>query len=117
MNLKDFVKNVLIDLSAAVDEARGSMNRDIQFTENERQRTVEFDIAVTAEEKDSKTGKAGVRVLGLAEGSGTLSSEKKNSVVSRVVFGLRINSLTRQEQANLDADFDSYHSPGENLLQ
>lgn len=107
MDLKDFVKNVLIDLNAAVDEARGAANRDIKFTENERQRTIEFDIAVTAQEKDATSGKAGVKVLGIVEGGGQLSKEMTNSVVSRVAFGLTINHLTKQEQANENAIFEN----------
>lgn len=98
MNLKDFVKNVLVDLDTAVNEARTLTQRDIAFTQNSDNRTVEFDIAVTVEEKDSKEGKAGVRVLQFAEGGGSLANEKKNMTASRVTFGVRVDSMTREEQ-------------------
>ena len=102
MNLKDFVKNVLVDLNDAVDEARGKpLNRNVQFSQNEQRRTIEFDIAVTAEERGSKQGGGGVRVLQLADIGGKTSKTKTNTVVSRITFGLYIDPLTHQENANL----------------
>lgn len=97
MELKEFVKNVLVDLNLAVDEASNSTNRTIRFSENEKNRTIEFDVAVTAEKKGTTTGKAGVKVLGIAEGGGKLEKESKTSVVSRVKFGVRVDPHTRQE--------------------
>ncbi len=103
MNLKDFVKNVLVDINSAVDEARGTTTREITFSEKDNARTVEFDIAVSAEETDQKSGKAGIKVLQFAEAGGNLSQESKNSTVSRIVFGLRISPSTKAEQATTRA--------------
>jgi hypothetical protein len=97
MNLQEFVKNVLVSLDKAVDEAQQDMQRDIQFSTTNDQRTIEFDIAVSVEETDAKSGKAGIKVLQFAEGGGTLSKENKNSTVSRVKFGINISSMTKQE--------------------
>lgn len=97
MNLKEFVKEILIELDSAVDEARDTTSRDIHFSEKDDRRTVEFDIAVTSEESDSKKGKAGVRVLQFAEAGGDLSKTLKNSTVSRVSFGLQISRSTKDE--------------------
>ena len=99
MDLKEFVKSVLIDLDKAVDEARQQTSRDISFTSNNNSRTIEFDIAVTAEENQTAAGKAGVKVLKFIEAGGDLSKENKSSTVSRISFGLRINSFTKDEDA------------------
>lgn len=99
MNLQEFVKSVLVEINAAVDEARQVTSRDISFSEKDNARTIEFDVAVSAENTDAKSGKAGIKVLQFAEGGGTLSKEVKNSTVSRITFGLRIDPMTKQEEA------------------
>ncbi len=103
MDLRDFVKNVLIDVNAAVDEAGKETSRDIRFSVNENNRTIEFDIAVSAESTDKKNGKAGIQVLQFVNVGGDLSSEHINSSVSRVVFGLSIDSSTRTEKEEIHA--------------
>jgi hypothetical protein len=97
VELKDFVKTVLTQIDAAVDEARAETSRDIRFSEKDSKRTIEFDVAVSAENTDSKSGKAGVRVLEFVEGGGEISKENKSSTVSRITFGLRIESRTKEE--------------------
>lgn len=103
MEIKDFVKTVLIQVNEAVDETRTQTARDILFTSTPEKRTIEFDIAVTAEDIKSAGGKAGVRVLSIVEGGGDIKSESKNSSVSRVQFGLMINSMTKSEQGAIRA--------------
>jgi len=98
MDLKDFIKNVLTDINEAVDEAREVATRDIKFADTDSARTIEFDIAVSAEKIDSQEGKAGIKVLQFAEGGGKISQSKTNSTISRIVFGLKINSRTKSEQ-------------------
>lgn len=97
MNLQEFVKDVLVSLDKAVDEARAEMKRDVHFSDTAEQRTVEFDIAVSAEETDTKNGKAGIKVLQFAEAGGSLSKENKNSTVSRIKFGIRVSQMTKDE--------------------
>jgi hypothetical protein len=98
MELEEFVKKVLIDLNSAVDEANDVTKRTVRFTENEKNLTIEFDIAVSAESKNATTGKAGIKVWSIAEGGGSTGKESKNSIVSRVKFGLRVNPETREEE-------------------
>ena len=97
MNLQEFVKNVLVNIDRAVEEARKETRRDISFSNTPDRRTVEFDIAVSAEETDTKNGKAGIRVLQFAEAGGDISKENKNSTVSRIQFGVHIDAMTREE--------------------
>lgn len=57
MELKDFVKNVLIDLVNAVEETRSESCRDMSLRSNTQTgQSIEFDIAVTVEDTASKTG-------------------------------------------------------------
>ncbi len=55
MDLQEFVKNVLTDINLGVDEARKLTSRDISFSEKDNARTIEFDIAVSAETADKKS--------------------------------------------------------------
>lgn len=108
MELKEFVKKVLVDLDGAVSEARGERQRDVHFSDGKDQRTVEFDIAVSAEEVNAAEGKAGVKVLQFAEAGGNMSKENKNATVSRVKFGVRIGSMTKEEERALIARNSQY---------
>ena len=98
MNLQEFVKDVLVQINAAVDEARQITSRDIRFSDNDGARTIEFDIAVSADEKNSQSGNAGIKVLRFVEAGGDMAKELKNSTVSRIVFGLHIELSTKIER-------------------
>lgn len=108
MNLQEFVKNVLVDIDRAVEEARKETRRDISFSKTDDRRTVEFDIAVSAEETDAKSGKAGIRVLQFAEVGKDINKENKNSTVSRIQFGVHIETMTREEDAQRRAKLKRY---------
>lgn len=116
MELKDFVKNVLKDVTEAVDEYRNESSRDMHLDNLKDQRTVEFDVAVTAEDVTSASGRAGVKVFSVLEGGGETTKEVKSSSVSRIKFGVYVDRWTKQEQAAFDAQnaqlnarsFDSY---------
>lgn len=105
MNLEEFIKSVVVGIDRGVDAARNDTKRDIRLSDRKDQRTLEFDIAVSAEEVDSKSGKAGIKVLQFAEGGGEISKENKNSTVSRIQFGIHIDPLTREESAQRDAEW------------
>ena len=111
MDLKEFTKNVLIDLDTAVSEARAETSRDITFTGSKENRTVEFDIAVAVENSTEKSGSAGIKVLEFAKGDGKMSLESKNSTVSRLKFGVNFETLTREEDdartAQINAQFSN----------
>lgn len=103
MDLKEFVKKVLIDLVQAVEETRAEAVRDMHLSDNDQNRTIEFDIAVSAEENLDTSGKAGIKVLQFIEGGGSISKGSKNSTVSRVKFGIKIGNLTKEEEGERDA--------------
>jgi hypothetical protein len=98
MNLKDFISNVLVDIDAGIDAARQSANRRIWLASQDKKRTVEFDIAVTIEEKGTGNGKAGIKVLKFVESGVSISQENTNSTVSRITFGVNMPALTKEEE-------------------
>jgi hypothetical protein len=98
MELKDFVKKVIVDLDQAISEANGETKREVRFKGVKETRTaLEFDVAVTVESTDSTTGKAGIKVWGLAEAGADGSVQNRNSTVSRVSFGVDISEYTKEE--------------------
>ena len=100
MELKDFVKKVIIDLDQAISEANNETNREVRFKGVKEHRTaVEFDVAVTVEATDSGKSGGGIKVWGIAEIGVTGSKELKNSTVSRVSFGVDIGEYTKAERA------------------
>ncbi|MBU1092438.1 hypothetical protein KJ836_02090 [Patescibacteria group bacterium] len=115
MELKDFVKKVLLDLVQAVEEVRGESVRDMRLSNHKGERTVEFDIAVSAESSSGLSGKAGVRVLQFAEAGGDINKEAKNSTVSRVRFGIDIDSLTKEEDARQMREMQALNSGQDGL--
>lgn len=103
MDLKEFVKKVITDLDRAVSEANNETQREIRFRGVKAQRTaLEFDVAVTVESTDSREGGGEIRVLGIGQVGGTSVAEFKNSIVSRVSFGVDIDTHTRHERAEQD---------------
>ena len=115
MELKDFVKKVLLDLVQAVEEVRNESVRDMRLSNHKDKRTVEFDIAVSAESSSGVSGKAGVRVLQFAEAGGDINKEAKNSTVSRVRFGIDIDSLTKEEDAKQMREMQALNSGQDGL--
>ncbi|MBK5215645.1 MAG: hypothetical protein JJE53_02470 [Candidatus Pacebacteria bacterium] len=98
MELKEFVKKVLIDLDQAITEVNKETSRDIRFRDVSGKRNeIEFDIAVTVENKGTKGGKAGIKVFDMIQAGIEDSKEQKNSTVSRISFGLQIGAYTREE--------------------
>lgn len=103
MKIKDFIKKVLTDLVESVEEVRRESHRDMHLTSTKENRTVEFDIAVTVEDATSASGKAGIKIFKVIEGGGDMSKESKNSSVSRIKFGVHIDTMTKQEDAQHSA--------------
>lgn len=99
MELKEFVKKVIIDLDRAVSEANNETERVIRFKGVKEQRTaVEFDVAVTVESTDSGKGGGEIKVWGIGQIGVGGSTELKNSTVSRVSFGIDIAEYTKKEE-------------------
>jgi len=102
MELKEFVKKVIIDLDLAIKEVGQETEHGVSFSDKKEKRTIEFDIAVTTEDIDIKSGKTGIRVLQFAEAGGKISKENKNSTVSRISFGVHVDTITKQERQEIN---------------
>jgi hypothetical protein len=106
MELKEFVKKVIADAVKAVDESSATASRDITLAYRQDKRTIEFDVAVSAEETKSTDGKAGVKVLSFMEAGANVNNETKNATVSRITFGVDVSTSTKRENAMLQAVYD-----------
>ncbi len=106
MDLKSFIKTALIDLVTAIDEAKhelkdpaGSLicppsqgldaNLNPKIDSSHQYQKVEFDLAVSVEEKNTSQGGVGIKVLGLAANAGE-NAISNYSTVSRVKFHVPI---------------------------
>ncbi|OGC14495.1 hypothetical protein A3J90_03835 [candidate division WOR-1 bacterium RIFOXYC2_FULL_37_10] len=99
MELKEFIKKVLLDINGAVNEASNEAKRKIRIYGATNIRQIEFDIAVSVEESSTKSGNAGVKVVSFAQIGGDMSIENKNSTVSRIKFGVCVDAVTSEESA------------------
>ncbi|MEM1350962.1 MAG: trypco2 family protein [Pseudomonadota bacterium] len=103
MDLKDFVKQTIVDLCSAVSEAdeavkqmNGLVNPGRHTPGNDHREeffsartTIEFDVAVTASSGTSKTAEGGAKIWVLSAGIGA-EVEEKDSVVSRIKFPIQV---------------------------
>ena len=111
MELKDFVKKVVMDLVESVDEASQESSRSVKLLSQHDKRTIEFDIAITTEDVDTKSGKAGVKVLQFVKAGGDMSKELKNAAVSRISFGIDVCTITKAEAEQERREFEQSLSP------
>jgi hypothetical protein len=100
MELKDFVKKVILDLDTAVSEVNEESAREVRLRGVKEHRTaVEFDVAITVESTNNGSAGGGIKVLGIIEANGSAETQLKNSTVSRVSFGIDISERTKLEKA------------------
>lgn len=97
MELKQFIKGVLNETLQAVKEAGSESGHSMELVGGD-QRTIEFDIAATVEDKSSATGNAVIKIFQVVAGGGELSKELINSSVSRIKFGVCVDSLNEQQR-------------------
>ncbi len=115
MELKDFVKKVIMDLDQAVSEANIETKREVRFKGVKEQRTaLEFDVAVTVESADTGRGGGEIKVWGIGQIGATSSSELKNSTVSRVSFGVDISEYTKEENSLMNNRMANHFIPKNN---
>lgn len=107
MELKDFVKKVIIELDQAVSEASIETAREVRFKGvKEKRNALEFDIAVAVDSSVSDKGGAGIKVLEFIQLGGESALTKSSSTVSRITFGVGISNLTKKEISDLEGDSD-----------
>jgi hypothetical protein len=98
MELKDFIKNSLLDVMRAVQEAQkewqesghmGAINPVWATVDKESFRDISFDVAVTAENATAGKVGGGIHVVGIKVGGDT-SETVSSSSVSRLQFSVPI---------------------------
>jgi hypothetical protein len=121
MELKDFIKTVLIDVTTGIEEASNAITSERSlicpaighaYVEKfnfqvdgmgRHYQKIEFDVAVTAEEKNTVTenmeGKAGIKVLSFSTNTNDNASTT-NSTVSRVKFHVPIALKSNEKKGN-----------------
>jgi len=104
MELKEFVNKVILDIVSAVDDAKEKSVRNLSLQSSKDNRTIEFDVAVSVENMDKKEGKAGIKVLEFMEGGGNIEKEIKNSTVTRIKFGIFVDTWTKAQQQQFDEE-------------
>lgn len=102
MELKDFVKNTLLDIIEGVREAQESntTNADIgrpyyQASKQEAWTNVHFDVAVTTDTKADAKGIVVVSAAMLGAGKLGLGVKSESSKVSRICFDIDVRMTDR----------------------
>lgn len=104
MNLRDFVRETLVEIQYGIQEASNQCAGDPNFRGvinpvwgNDTNaigigdvRMVEFDVAVSVTETASTDGKAGIKVFSVAELGGGVGQKSENSTVSHIKFAVPI---------------------------
>ena len=117
MELKEFISKTITDIVRAVDEVSQNLHREVKVHNTKDSRSIEFDIAVSVEENKGKEsgvtgeaeGKIKVLSLGIAgnvKGDSKSKSETKINNVSRIKFGVDVDTLTKQENIERQRQFD-----------
>jgi ribosomal protein S18 acetylase RimI-like enzyme len=104
MELKEFVKKVIMDLDQAVSEANAETKREIRFKGVKEHRTaLEFDVAVTVE--STASGKAGgeIKVWGIGQVGAAGVTELEDKIVGYLVVSIYHHSFRKENPiAELD---------------
>lgn len=94
MELHDFIKTVVTEAVTAVEESSRLLNREMHIAKPGDNQSIIFDIAVTAE--SATASKKGIKVLEFFAGS--KDNQAKDSSISRIKFGVYINTENNDEQ-------------------
>ena len=102
MNLREFVKETLVQVCEGVKEAQQAVQAtgavvspDTGHTTRMQMQSVEFDVAVTVSEEGEKTGNAGLTVMGQGL-RGQVSASTATTEVSRVRFQVPVLFAAQQ---------------------
>jgi hypothetical protein len=102
MELKEFVTETLLSIFEGIEEtinrldtkgAAGTINphwRGSRANWKKNVEKVDFDVAVTASDKISGSGKAGIEVFSIIKAGGEASKAVEQSTVSKVKFSIPV---------------------------
>lgn len=91
MDLKEFVSETLREIIEGVKESQefAAQKGAVVAPYHDYQKTVEYDVAVTAAEGKEAGAKAGISVWSIGAG-GNVKTENTNTTVSRIKFSIPI---------------------------
>lgn len=107
MELKDFIKTTLIELSQAIDETGIELHKTVSITNTSLRPKgygeyglVDFDLAVASSDSSATNGKGGASIQVLKANIGA-SSEQTSSSTSRIKFTIQadFNSMDAQQNS------------------
>lgn len=103
VDLKDFIAETLVQIQEGVEQAikrrldtpgaSGVINPAFEASKQSDTKDVEFDVAVTVQDKTSGSAKAGLKVFGIDLG-GDGSKSAEHSTVSRIKFSVPVIAPT-----------------------
>jgi len=97
MLLKDFIKNTINDVVSAIEETSQSQDREMHLASPHDNKCINFDIAVSAETSTAEHGQGCIMVANILKIGSDGKDELKNSSMTRISFGVYINSKTNNE--------------------
>lgn len=110
MNIKDFVETTIVQIVEGVNSANVKLkdlgaivtSKDVRplregttynTTTGDLVNLIDFDVAITINEKDTTGGGAGIRIAGINIG-GELKNEVNNQSLSRIKFSIPLTLLS-----------------------
>lgn len=116
MELKDFVKETIVQIVEGIDQANATLTGNSAFIASTNLSTnraltstvdkerihhyvsnIEFDVAINVQNSETKAGGAGLEILSVLNVGGKGSSENTSSSTSRIKFSLPLALPTEPE--------------------
>lgn len=88
MELKEFVKESLVQIDQGILEADKEIDRGIFYSGTSDNRSFEFDIAVMTKLEKGRNAKGEIKVVGIGDFGGKFINTTTNTSVSRIKFGV-----------------------------
>ena len=98
MDLKPFIKTAITDIVEAIEETEKTLGRRIFVETQGDNKSVEFDIATTAENSTNKDIDGSIKVLSLGLIGGKYSTDFKQATVTRIKFRTSISPKTFEQE-------------------
>lgn len=114
MNLKDFIRETLLNITAGVKEANGGTDEFYFSMKEGGVHRIEFDVSIGVTERSEDGGQLalGVPNLGLGAKLGT-TSDTDNSKLSRISFKISVKDL--KESPKTEEEVETEKKRAENL--
>ena len=95
MELHEFVKQTLVEIGRAMQEAHQELvKNEGKGIDDYNYTSVKFDIAVSEDQQSSKTGGGKLNVVSVFNLGGEVADSVKNSVVNRIQFEVKLHAKT-----------------------